>query len=551
MFKYKNCILLGILLFFLTFSFYPTVYEIRQSPRLKVKNRNFILEHNYYWPDFNLYLSKVRQGYENRWLAVEKYTSEPHRGSLIQIFYLYMGKIGMSLGLQPNIAYQLGRIILSPLLLIVILMLVQYYFRAPLWQILAFVITLVSGSFLKISRIDGTLRLERFMEWWSNIDSLQRITFIPHILFGQVISFYLLFRITLSKNPLKKSRLLIYIILANLVGLVFPPSLITLLGVLILLQIIEFIKNPKPVSQKVNLLLSSPELRFILFSLPSLLYLYITTKIIPWSALVEFHRTHPMMIPFDQYVLGTGPVIFLGFLAGILAIISKEKRFYPMILWVVVTFLFAALFSVVKEQSPLRFTQTGLFIPLGILGTYFMYRLAGVINLNFYRYLIFFLIVLYIGSNLFVMKMSLNWQLSFINQRVGADIPAVPYPPQTMYPLTEWMDAIIWLKNNTGNEDVVLAEITAGNFIPAYSGNFVYFGQSNTVDYNRKGDEVNRFFTAQMTDSQAGIFLRNGRIGYVFFGVQEKEKLGWKNLEEYYPFLKPVFKNNSVVIYRI
>src|SRR3989304_10216502 len=111
-----------------------------------------------------------------------------------------MGKIGMSLGLQPNIAYQLGRIILSPLLLIVILMLVQYYFRAPLWQILAFVITLVSGSFLKISRTDGTLRLERFMEWWSNIDSLQRITFIPHILFGQVISFYLLYQLTLRRS---------------------------------------------------------------------------------------------------------------------------------------------------------------------------------------------------------------------------------------------------------------------------------------------------------------------------------------------------------------
>src|SRR3989304_6784217 len=126
-----------------------------------------------------------------------------------------MGKIGMSLGLQPNIAYQLGRIILSPLLLIVILMLVQYYFRAPLWQILAFVITLVSGSFLKISRIDGTLRLERFMEWWSNIDSLQRITFIPHILFGQVISFYLLYKLCITKSSQPVSQMILLIILAN------------------------------------------------------------------------------------------------------------------------------------------------------------------------------------------------------------------------------------------------------------------------------------------------------------------------------------------------
>src|SRR3989344_5964395 len=118
MFKYKNQLLVALLLLFLFFSFYPTLYEISQSPKLKIKNRDFILEHNYYWPDFNLYLSKVRQGYENRWLAVEKYTSDPHRGSLIQIFYLYMGKIGHTLNVDPNIAYQLGRIVLSPLLLL-------------------------------------------------------------------------------------------------------------------------------------------------------------------------------------------------------------------------------------------------------------------------------------------------------------------------------------------------------------------------------------------------------------------------------------------------
>src|SRR3990170_5611569 len=121
MVKYKTAIFAILIIFFLGFSYYPTLFELSQEGKLAGKGRDFILEHNYYWPDFNLYLSKVRQGYENRWLAVEKYTSEPHRGSLIQIFYLYMGKIGMSLGLQPNIAYQLGRIILSPLLLIVIL----------------------------------------------------------------------------------------------------------------------------------------------------------------------------------------------------------------------------------------------------------------------------------------------------------------------------------------------------------------------------------------------------------------------------------------------
>src|SRR3989344_6567834 len=184
MVKYKNGILIALMLFFLGFSFYPTVYEISQSGKVSLKNRDFILEHNYYWPDFNLYLSKIRQGYENRWLAQEKYTSEPHRGSLIQIFYLYLGKIGNILKIDPNYAYQLGRIILSPLLLIIIFLLITFYFKNSVWQIFAFIVVIVSGSFPRLTFINGQFQLSRFMDWWSNIDALQRLTFIPHTLFG-------------------------------------------------------------------------------------------------------------------------------------------------------------------------------------------------------------------------------------------------------------------------------------------------------------------------------------------------------------------------------
>ena len=178
MVKYKNPILIILMLFFLLFSFYPTFYEISLAPKLKIKNRDFILEHNYYWPDFNLYLSKIRQGYEGRFLAVEKYTSEPHRGSLIQIFYLYLGKFGHLLNIEPNYVYQLGRIILSPLLLIVTLLLVLYYFRHPLWQILSFIIVMIfSGKTRKITKQNKILEkkvTERTKDLDKNIKELSQ-----------------------------------------------------------------------------------------------------------------------------------------------------------------------------------------------------------------------------------------------------------------------------------------------------------------------------------------------------------------------------------------
>ncbi|MBI4990941.1 hypothetical protein HZB96_02490, partial [Candidatus Gottesmanbacteria bacterium] len=72
----KSIIFIALILFFLFFSFSPTLFELSQANKLADSNREFILEHNYYWPDFNLYLSKIRQGWEGRFTALEKYTSE-------------------------------------------------------------------------------------------------------------------------------------------------------------------------------------------------------------------------------------------------------------------------------------------------------------------------------------------------------------------------------------------------------------------------------------------------------------------------------------------
>ncbi|MBI3954799.1 hypothetical protein HY338_00015, partial [Candidatus Gottesmanbacteria bacterium] len=245
MVKYKNIIFGLIIIVFLFISFYPTIFELSKSKSLGDPNREFILEHNFYWPDYNLYLSKIRQGTEGRLTALERFTSEPHQGSLIQEFYVVLGLFGKVLGLSPNSAYQLGRIILSPLLLIMIYFLTKVYFKKFSWQVLAFLIILSSGSFPRLfMENNGAFQVGRFMEWWSNIDAVQRITFIPHILFGQVGSFFLLYKLTMKQsNHLTMKQMILFILLGNTVGLVFPPSLITLDGILFLTLLIHIIRS--------------------------------------------------------------------------------------------------------------------------------------------------------------------------------------------------------------------------------------------------------------------------------------------------------------------
>lgn len=264
------------------------------------------------------------------------------------------------------------------------------------------------------------------------------------------------------------------------------------------------------------------------------------------------------MIPFWEYILGTGPIFFLGIGGAVISIIRRDRKFQPLIFWTLTTFFFAILFTQVKEQSPLRFTQTGLFIPLGILGTYFFQSFSHFFGQTkkweYKKIIIVLILALYIAGSLFMMKVSLDWQTTWITQKIRATIPSVPYPPQAMYPLKSWMDGIRYLRDNTGRNDIVMAEVTAGNYIPAYSGNTVYFGQANTVGYEEKQLQVDRFFKGEIPLSQASIFLKEGRIKYVFYALQEKEMAPGKNLTNLYPqqlLPKPVFSNEIVTIYEV
>src|SRR3989338_3090785 len=92
-------------LFFVLLSFVPTFYEYYSRNKIPPE-RFFVLEHNYNF-DYNFYLSRIRQGIEGKWLVREKYYNQPHKSSLFQIIYVYLGKFGGLLGFGPIAIYQI------------------------------------------------------------------------------------------------------------------------------------------------------------------------------------------------------------------------------------------------------------------------------------------------------------------------------------------------------------------------------------------------------------------------------------------------------------
>jgi len=278
---------------------------------------------------------------------------------------------------------------------------------------------------------------------------------------------------------------------------------------------------------------------FFVFSFLSLLYIRRATSTLAWSGIARFAQTR-WVWSIKDFCLGLGASLFLGI--GGLVLALKEKKFYPLIAWVLTVPLGMAFLKISGILDMSYFFQVGVHLPLAILTTYFLKKTG--------KRAFGFLAILFLFLSLPVIVKSFKNQIRFINERVVAGQPLVPYPSQVMYPLQDFWNSIKWLDENTKDDEVIFSEETAGNYIPAYAGNFVYLGHNaETVDFDKKKTVVSQFFSQILTPDEAMAVLKKNRVGYVFYGPQEKEK-GVFDVSKY-SFLKPVFESYHVTIYRV
>lgn len=521
--------LIILCLFFVLFSFFPTLYEIYYSKNLP-KDRAFELVHNYVF-DYNFYLSRIKEGQEGKWLVTEKYYNRPHAPSLFQIFYLYMGKLGGLFHLSAPVIYHTARIILGFILLFLIGKYLTHLFPGW-WSVIAYLLVVTTGSWPILVKLGNFYRFSTYWGGWSVIDSLQRISFIPHVLLGQI--FLVLFVWKFTSLPRKITSLIIWCLLGLIAGIIFPPVLITVYAIFLVMAVLE---------RKI----SFPKILFILISFPALLYAQVMFKIEPWKALAMFDIQHRSILPYTEYALALGPVLPLGLAGLFLALVRKEKKFFPFISWILALGLLFAVFERVPQQSPTRFTQMLINVPLGVLATYFFYelwRIAGRL-----KGIIVITMITVIILGLSVMVSMAGWLTDQVRWKAQGTW-LYPVGVQLVYPLKDFMDGIEFLRLNTKTNDVVLAYEAAGNYIPAYAGNFVYLGHANTPDEDGKLKIAARFFSGKMSEEEAKEFLKKENIKYIYFGPQERELGGVNDLSAVYAFITSVHSNSRVTLYK-
>ncbi|KKS97776.1 MAG: hypothetical protein UV73_C0005G0053 [Candidatus Gottesmanbacteria bacterium GW2011_GWA2_43_14] len=540
--KQINLILFISAVAFTLFSMFPSFFELATREKLP-PHRYFTLEHNYLF-DYNFYLSRIRQGMEGKWLVTEKYFNRTHQESLFQIVYLYFGKLGGLFRLEPAAVYHLSRAVFGLALLLTTVKFGRRYLSGK-YLLLFFLFATTSGSWPILVTSGGFYRFATYMGWWSVIDSLQRITIMPHILIGQL--FLILFILKFSephKTGLK--QIFLWGLLGNAAGIIFPPTLIICFAFFAVQSLMELLGSHKillkPFIQK-NLL---PRFVFALTILPSLVYLQLMFKVMPWSALALFDIEHRMSIPYREYALALGPILPLGLAGLALVFIRGEKKYFPAVSWILAVALLFIVFENVPQQSPLRFTEGLIHVPLALLSVYFFLRLKGKVR-PFLLKIASGAIVL---TGLLVMVSMVLW-LTDQGRAKRYGTWKVPIGAELVYPLDDFMKALFYLRENTGRDQVVLSFVTAGNYIPAYAGNYVYIGHANTPREDRKEIEVARFFKGEFGKDEAEGFIRREEISLVFYGPQEKAFGSFPDLAAVYPFLQKVYSNPEVILYRV
>ncbi len=543
----------ALILGFVLFSLAPTFYELSRAGDLHPE-RSFELVHNFP-TDYNFYLSRIREGLEGRWTVVEKYTSEPHAGSFMHEFYLVIGQVGRFVRVPLHRAgdiYHIARIVLGGVLLAVIADLCRRTFGTmktvhPSASLAAFLLAITASSWPKlVAVIENQVvpataenflqwRFGGYMAWWSVMDSLQRITFIPHILAGQALIVLMVLGLMTGSLFRTTAHALFFGVAAFALGSVFPPGLIfvyAVYGVWGLLSVNRFKEWRIPMTV------------VALVSAPSLLQLALMTSFYPWKRLAEVDIIRPLPFVYDEYIRAMGPMLPLG-LAGLSAVlIRNERRLLPAVSWVLAWILLLVVFSFIPQQSPLRFSEMAPQVPLAILTVYLLgliprLRVPGT-----------WIAAILIGAGLIHMHSSYLWQKDFVDHKIRATLPLVPTGSFVMYPLKDFISAMWYLYDQTKGEGVILSETTAGNYIPVISGNTVYVGHDNTVAFESKKELVKTFFSGSMSPEQAKVFLRQTGAAFIFFGPQEREDGGVTDLRKEYPFLSEGYKNAYVTVYK-
>lgn len=507
----------------------------------------------FYSDDYAVYAHTVMQGIRGRWTVVDKFTSEPHPGSLFHIQYLLLGKafgppVGVILSiLNPHIpvasaVYHLSRLIFGSLVLWAAWQFVKELDPGPVgslsFRLSAWILILFSGIFSK----------NLFPPTWPNLepffrepDVFTRFASQPHFLAGSLALLVTLtiFLKSLSQKVLNRNSLSLIFVLSFLVGWTDPSTILTTITILSIYTLLTFLISPSLSKIEIPVLFS---LTVTVALLPSVVYFRFLRTTEPWLTIAAFDSTQNFNLMPEDFLPTFGLPLLLAPLGLFLLFKTRRTAAFLILSWLSAFILLFYFFAPILSINRLRLFHPPVFIAIDLLAAYAIFRLSS--------YLIH---KLELKLRLTVLSCCLLITGLVILPTIPSSIASLRGQLKELtdystlvYPSVTTVEAFNYLKDNSSESSVVAAMYEAGSMLPYFTGNTSFAGNlSETLNYGQKSNDLSAFLAGKMTPETAEEFLIRSKIDYIFWGPQEKSA-GGKLLQ--YPYLKVVYSNTQIDI---
>jgi hypothetical protein len=475
--------------------------------------------------DGHSYLAKMRQGAEGRWLFTLPFTSEPHSGALVFLYYLFLGHLSAWLGLPDLVVYHAARSLAG-----VALLLVAYHFLAKFVagaaaRRLGFVLIALSSGVGWLLAPTGVVSPDL---WVPESNTFYSIFANPHFPLSEMLMLVVFLAVAApfewasAPDSGGVGRTLLAAGAAVTLAIVQPFPVVTVYGVLgVYLIACGVLAHNWPRAVWGRAIVSG------LAALPVVAY---DVAIYGRGAFAAWSVQNQTPSPSVGLLLATYGVLWAFAVIGAVQAV-RTRRGVILMVWTAVTV--AGLYAPFALQRRL---MIGLHLPVAILAV------VGLTQVVWPR----------LGRRR-VWSTAATLALA-VPSTIVLLVVGVVGPAQHEWPLftsTDVWSAMTYLRGQNAPDDVVLAAPETSLFIPAWAGNRVIYGHPfETIDAARKRAAVEDALHGR---SDVADLVRQYGVRYVFVGPLERDYglARGTSAAQLAARWTAVYSNAEVTIYRV
>ncbi len=456
--------------------------------------------------DTSVYISAIRQGAEGNWLFVSQFTPEQMQPILSYVPYLIVGKLQYLFGGEILFWFQVFKLISLLFALYSLTDLVLELFPKISGLQNTAMLLILFGSGISWLLILGYHHIPEFAnelitpEWTLATSTISA----PHFLLGIGCQASLISNVLKILNKQEAKTILRLFITVIILGLSYPflvPVDILVLGAFLVYYCIK----QRSIPWKILTYLVAGTLPMTFF----ILYyaIYIPSNPVLSNTLLSNNKINPPTLP--GILSGFGLLIlFAGY--GAKSFLKNQNN---------TIFIFWIFLNIFCLYLPINFSGRfvlGMFIPFCLISAQGIYDLSNTLS-NGRR------IKKPLSSQLLrriLILLTFPSTLLFILWTISAPIsnPGYPY----FVPKTEF-SALMWLSNQTNDNDLVIAEYPISNLLPRQSPARVFLGHLNlTIDLENKIKQEQQFWDPATDLKWREEFIEDWGIAYVYYGKFEK-----------------------------